>query len=341
MNNIKWNLYWTCQFFGWGSAALYWSYFQINNTVPLFVGILSVFIPFILAISYTHLYRNLAHRFGWINLSIKSLIPILIVGWICISGIYVSIGLLNSYLIYGVFEFEIFLGMLSGGIRYAAIWLLAFHLYHFAQYRSRYELKQVKGDMLHLEAKYHNLSSELNPHFLFNALNSIKALTLEDPTKSRKAVDLLSDILRNSIQVNRYQKIPLFSEMERVRSYLELEQIRFEERLVFKIDVSETLMNVLLPPMALLNLVENAIKHGIEPNPSPGIINISGVNDQGSLILKVINTGLLGPPNSNGIGIKNTKDRLELLYKNNYSLSLTQFDMDHVIATLKLPIENE
>lgn len=341
MFQSKISLYWMCQLLGWGSVALYWSYFQINDQVPLATGIFSVLIPLLLAICYTHLYRNLAHRFKWINLPIRKLIPIIILAWIGITGLYTAVAMLNSTLIYGGVATDVFLGLFTGGARYAAIWLLAFHLYHFSQYRSRHELLQMKGDMLHLEAQYKNLNAELNPHFLFNALNSIKALTIEDPVKSRKAVDLLSDILRKSIHVSQYQKIPLSSEIERVQSYLELEHMRFEERLSYTIDIPDDLSNALLPPLSLLNLVENAVKHGIEQDPEPGTISINGSTVDNQLIIDVVNTGQLKPSNTEGVGIKNTRERLALLYKDQASLTLEKLDENHVIVQIKLPIEYE
>ena len=134
MFQSKISLYWMCQLLGWGSVALYWSYFQINDQVPLATGIFSVLIPLLLAICYTHLYRNLAHRFKWINLPIRKLIPIIILAWIGITGLYTAVAMLNSTLIYGGVATDVFLGLFTGGARYAAIWLLAFHLYHFSQY---------------------------------------------------------------------------------------------------------------------------------------------------------------------------------------------------------------
>jgi len=339
MFESKISLYWVCQFLGWGSVALYWSYFQINDQVPLLTGVLSVLIPAGLAIGYTHFYRNLAHRYEWVNLPIRKLIPVITLAWIAITGLYTGVAMLNSTFVYGGVGTEAFLGMFTGGTRYAAIWLLAFHLYHFSQYRSRHELRQIKGDMLNLEAQYQNLNAELNPHFLFNALNSIKALTIEDPAKSRKAVDLLSDILRKSIHVSKFQKIQLSSEIERVQSYLELEQMRFEERLSYTIDISSELQHALLPPLSLLNLVENAVKHGIEKNLEPGTIDIKGYTDQGHLIIEVINTGYLFDTNTAGVGIKNTKDRFALLYKEQANLLLETLDKNQVMAQIKIPLE--
>jgi len=341
MFDKKINLYWLCQLLGWGSVALYWSYYQINNYVSTIVGLLSILVPFTLAIAYTHAYRNLAHSMGWINFPIRKLIPVLIFAWLSITLLYTSIAVLNSYFVYNSVGFDSFLGMITGGTRYAAIWLLAFHLYHFSQYRSRHELMQVKGEMLNLEAQYQILNSELNPHFLFNALNSIKALTIENPAKSRKAVDLLSDILRKSIHVSKFPKIKLSQELDRVNSYLELEQMRFEERLGFQLEIPDNLKSALLPPLSLLTLVENAVKHGIENNPNPSLIKILGKSDENNLILNVINNGTLGPENLNGVGLKNTKERLLILYETRASLSIQNYSHNQVLAKLKIPLEYE
>jgi len=338
MYSPKISLYWALQLIGWSSAAIYWSYYQVNFQQPTIGQVTSVLVPFALAIGYTHGYKLLAHRRQWVHLPLSSLIPIIILAWISLTACYVVVSTINIFSLYGRMDVSGFLGMLTGGLRYCAIWLLAFHLYHFSQYRSRHEMQQVKGYLKQLEAKYQMLNAELNPHFLFNALNSIKALTIEDPSRARKAIDLLSSILRDAIDITSKSVVPLSNEMQRVKGYLELEQIRFEERLNYHINISPDLKAAQILPLAILNLVENAVKHGIERSTTGGYIEINATSRGESLEIEISNTGTLGEKNARGVGLQNTRERLDLLYHDKAGLTISQSDQNTVSAVIILPL---
>lgn len=145
-----------------------------------------------------------------------------------------------------------------------SIWVLAYHLYHY----SRLEIETVKENarllMMIKEAQLNNLSAQLNPHFFFNSLNNIKFLVLENPSSARRAIDLLSELLRNSLNSNVGRLISLNDEIDLVRDYLELEKIRFEERLQIQIEINAAASQYSILPLSIQTLVENAIKHGIE-----------------------------------------------------------------------------
>ncbi|MEL6945836.1 MAG: histidine kinase, partial [Bacteroidota bacterium] len=224
------------------------------------------------------------------------------------------------------------------GVRYNAIWLLAFHLYHYAWFKRQGEIDQNKYEKLAIKAQLNQLNAQLNPHFLFNALNSIKALTLENPMAARKAIDLLSDILRASLKNTNHQTIPLKEEIERTTAYLSLEQIRFEERLKYEWNIADELLNIEIPPLSLFNLVENAIKHGISQSKEGGVIKIEGAMSQDQLKLSVINTGRIQQEVHSGLGLKNIEERLELVYGEKAQLSLKNTDNQQVIANLEIPV---
>lgn len=334
----KLDVYWTCQLLGWGSAAIYWSYHQILFETHLFFEILSVLFPFIGGILSTHYYKKLAHRYKWIQLPLLQLLPILLISLLGLTIIYCVICLVGFQFITHCMSMDGFLGMATGGLRYNAIWLLAFHLYHYAWFKRQGEIDQNKYEKLAIKAQLNQLNAQLNPHFLFNALNSIKALTLENPTAARKAIDLLSNILRASLENTNHQTIPLKEEIERTEAYLKLEQIRFEERLRYEWNIAEDLWTVAVPPLSLFNLAENAIKHGISRSKKGGTIKISGERNQNVLNLKVMNTGKIQQVLTNGLGLKNIEERLKLVYGEAAKLTLKNTDNQQVIAKLEIPV---
>ncbi|MEM6696936.1 MAG: histidine kinase [Bacteroidota bacterium] len=335
----KIDAYWTCQLLGWGSAAIYWSYYQISFETHFILEILSVLFPFIGGILSTHYYKKLAHRYKWIQFSLLELIPILLIGLVVLTLIYCMVcTLIFQFTIGSILSVDGFLGMAAGGLRYNAIWLLAFHLYHYAWFKRQGEIDQNRYEKLAIKAQLNQLNAQLNPHFLFNALNSIKALTLENPTAARKAIDLLSSILRASLENTNHQTIPLKEEIERTEAYLKLEQIRFEERLRYEWNIAEDLWSIAIPPLSLFNLVENAIKHGISQLKQGGVIKISAVVKQSNLKLSVTNTGQLQTTFSNGLGLKNIEERLNLVYGEAAQLTLKSFDNQNVTAHLEIPI---
>lgn len=338
-NNRNISLYWLCQLLGWGSAAVYWSYYQISDTHPLWLGILSVVVPFLSGIGSTHLYRTLAHRYAWIHLKLRRLLPVIFAALVVLTGIYVCVvGLASMILLYSTIGFDAFLGMFAGGLRYISIWLLAFHLYHYARNSRQAEINQVKYEKLALAAQFDRLNAELNPHLLFNSLNSIKALILENPQAARDAIDLLSNMLRSSLRYTDGKLIPLEEELARVNSYLALEKIRFEERLSYSVEISEEAMKIVVPPLSVYNLVENAIKHGIGQSTQGGHVLISASLNEQLLTIRVVNDGKMEEEYAYGTGLNNVTERLTLVYGSSASFELSQLPTHQVAANLSLPI---
>ncbi len=183
------------------------------------------------------------------------------------------------------------------------------------------------------------IKSHINPHFIFNALNSIRALIDEDPTRARQAVTGLSNILRSSMQSDQLEIIALKKELDIVKDYLALELIRFEDRLkvVYKID-EETLDHP-IPPMMLQTLVENAIKHGIGKQVEGGQITITSNEDVGVYTLRVINSGKLEMQDGHGgFGLQSTSNQLSLIFGDKALFSITQMDAKQVEAKVIIPL---
>jgi two-component system, LytTR family, sensor kinase len=204
------------------------------------------------------------------------------------------------------------------------------------------ERLQMESNVKSLEIK--TIKNNLQPHFIFNALNSIRALVDEDPDRARQSITQLSNILRSSIMVNKEETVPLQKELEIVKDYLSLEGVRYEERLQSRYNIAENTMQLPVPPLMLQTLIENAIKHGIAAEKGGGFVELSSFIEKNYHHLSIRNTGMLEEslvlkPNSSGFGLVSTKERLQFIYGSKASLDIKNED-DRVVALhIKIPIE--
>ncbi|MDR6564004.1 MULTISPECIES: histidine kinase [unclassified Arcicella] len=224
-------------------------------------------------------------------------------------------------------------------IRYVIIWFLFFHLFLSNRNAQRKELQLANAEMSLKTAELENLKNQLNPHFLFNAINSIKALTIFDPELARQALTELSQLLRTSLTMGNQQLVSLEMELMLVRDYLFLEKIRYEKRLEYSFDIKPETLSLSVPPMSVQLLVENAIKHGIGKNKLGGKLMIVSDYKQNIFTLKVINTGkLINKTSDEGVGMKNLQKRLLLNFQDKASFTLTE-ENDAVVAQIMIKIE--
>jgi two-component system, LytTR family, sensor kinase len=231
-----------------------------------------------------------------------------------------------------------FLGQIMNLGRYVLVWIIIYYLYHILKSNNEISQQKLKLETLAKSAELELLKIQLNPHFLFNALNSIKALVLIDQEKSRDAIIKLSELLRFSLN---YEKAPLISikeEINEVVKYLELEQIRFGKRLDVEIVLQEETLDRRIPPAMVLTLAENAIKHGITKLPDGGIIKIESKIKGARICVEVINSGQLSENFSTGIGLTNLQKRLENLFPENASFRLDNFGNQLVKSTIIYPL---
>lgn len=204
--------------------------------------------------------------------------------------------------------------------------------------------RAMAADALAREAELKMLRYQINPHFLFNALNSIQALIREDPARAGRMINELSEFLRYSLVKARVAKVPLKDEIEAVRNYLAIEQIRFEDKLDIKFDINSSAEEFQVPGFLMHPLVENAIKYGMQTSAMPLRVALSAYARNGSLHLEVANTGrwtrsgssakptsnasLTNAPSSNGtgIGLENVRQRLEQLYPGRHQFDVFERD---------------
>jgi LytS/YehU family sensor histidine kinase len=239
---------------------------------------------------------------------------------------------------FGEFYKENNVQIFIGGTRLVSIWLLAYYLYHYAQREIKIIQENARLNLVAKEAQLNNLSAQLNPHFLFNSLNSIKSLVVENPASSRRAIDLLSDLLRRSVYERDTLLISIGDEIAVVRDYLELEKIRFEERLKFTIDIPDQLLPFSIIPFCIQTLVENGVKHGINKQSEGGAISIKVSQESSYIRMDVKSPGNLDMGSvDHGVGLRNLKERLSLQFHNKARFAISQQQDETVLATILIP----
>ena len=251
----KISLYWYFQIFGWGTVILYGSFYSKFDKLPFHFALFQLITPALISLWATHQYKLWSHRKKLLKLDILSLVPKLIVALIILSLIYVLSSFLILAIVFKTWITSALPGMITGGIRYMTIWLLAFHLYHYAKRESILAVEKSKLETQTIKAQLDALSAELNPHFLFNALNSIKALVYEDPDNANEGIVLLSNILRYSLHRNESSQSPLPEEIAITKDYLKLESLRLEERLTISWQIKIESDLVKIPTLSLLSMV--------------------------------------------------------------------------------------
>ncbi len=221
-----------------------------------------------------------------------------------------------------------------------ALWLLLYMVWHFVQKNrdDRFDKLTLEKTVKELELK--TIKSHINPHFIFNSLNSIRALVDENPERARTAITELSNILRSSLKAEKMETVPLRKELDIVKDYLALEQMRFEERLKIEMKIDEDTLEQPVPPMMLQTLVENAIKHGISKQINGGYIKICSDFKDNNHELVVQNSGHLnGDINVDGFGIKSTQDRIRFLYQGKASFEIKNIGGEMVESKVIMPAD--
>ena len=214
---------------------------------------------------------------------------------------------------------------------------------HFRRSQER-ERRAAELEARLTSAKLQALRMQINPHFLFNTLNSIAALVYVNPRAADEMLGDLSELLRRSLDSIEEQEVPLAEELEFIGAYLSIEQKRFGERLRLEQSVPDELMKAMVPALLLQPLVENAVRHGIEPQRAPGLISIEAKQEGKQLHLVVRDNGRgLPPEDSNnsgrrGIGLANTRARLQGLYGQNQSFSIGRAEPQGCRVDIRLPL---
>lgn len=341
-------VYWTSQIIGW-------SFFSIFNIsiISLFghftwQRVITTLYMWFVGISVTHIFRSYTIKKRWLKLPLKKMIPRIILSsfilgailYIIIFTVLYNIGFIHinriqaGSVIWGLFNL----------IGIILVWELFYFSFHFFENYKAVEVEALIWEAAVKDYELKTLKSQLNPHFIFNALNSIRALINENPESAQTAVTYLSNILRYSLKKGHIETVSLSDELLTVTDYLKLESIRFEERLKYKIEVDEASKQVEIPPMMIQTLVENGIKHGLSTREQGGEIYISTNLTNTHLIIEIRNTGSFeneALKKAKGFGINNTKHRLNLIYGEKAKFTIENETNDIVLAKIVIPIEGD
>lgn len=214
---------------------------------------------------------------------------------------------------------------------------------YYRKYRER-ELQTSKLEARLAQSRLQVLKMQLHPHFLFNTLNAISELIYKDRESAERMIGDLSDLLRMSFENLEVQEISLKQELEFLKKYLEIEQMRFQDRLIVEMKISPETLDASVPNMILQPLVENAIKHGIAPRSTGGTIQIGALRNNGTLELSVSDNGI-GVPFGDlenlpeGVGLSNTRRRLKHLYGDGHKFALTTAEKSGLQVNLTIPFK--
>jgi len=202
--------------------------------------------------------------------------------------------------------------------------------------RAEAERHQLEKNVL--EARLALMQAQVEPHFLFNTLANVQHLVETDPPEASRVLDSLIKYLRAALPQMRESTTNLGRELEMARAFLEINRVRMGSRLQFAIEVPETLKTHAFPPMMLISLVENAVKHGVDPCCDCGTITIRAREDEGRLRVSVEDTGEgIKPKKGGGVGLSNIRERLKALYGTSARLVIEEREPRGVVASIEVP----
>ena len=337
-------LYWTLQIFGWSAWLANEALIYANNYGWSLDWFVAAVLNVVIAILMTNNFRKVIKKYGWVELPIEMVMPRILLAVATMSIFMALVNIpLDSYLLReheeaDLWSFFFILQYIFNWAKPLMIWTLFYYASHYFERKSEVEVDKIRLESSVKETESKVLRAQMNPHFMFNALNSIRALILEDPDKAQKAVTQLSNILRSSLLADRRKTVSLSEELRTVEDYLALEKIRYEERLQIRKNIYPESLTVQVPPMLLQTLVENAIKHGVSKPVKGGFVSLEAQVIDKILLITISNTGVLESTESEGFGLQNTAHRLELLFGPESKFKIFQSAKDIVTAEITIPI---
>jgi two-component system LytT family sensor kinase len=343
--------FWWFHFSLWGAFSLI-NFFsrQFNQVESLEQGVVSMVVLLVINTLLCLILRELIHRFKLNDLNTPKIwlkLSALIIIFGFISALLMTLALGLYFLLAGYTQHLVFFMItvyqnwlimaLTVGL-WAVVYVVIMHMQTLNQLKT--EQQQVQLQLK--EAELNNLAGQLNPHFLFNGLNNIRALINEDGAKARHILTELSELLRHSLNAPKSRFTPIAQELDMVRAYVELAQIQYEERLQYQEHIDSSLNHVLIPPLMIQLLIENAIRHGIDHHQGQGVLKLEIQTQDNDLIIRVSNPGKITHTErkSSGIGLANISKRLQLLFADEQSFSLNEL-AGQVVAELKMPLIKE
>jgi len=331
--------YWTCQVAGWGGYSAIGAFSVARQVGWQFSLVAGYLLFFLYSIALTDLYRREIRRRQWLTAPSPRMYARVFCAAAMVAAVQTFLVIAVAWMFDG--QRSAFLhpaAALAAWLGITGITILWTIFYIALTGPRRYREKEVGLQLALREAELRALEAQVNPHFLFNCLNSIRGLVVENPAVAQDMITRFANILRYNLRRDLMHTVPLESEVEVVGDYLALESIRFEDRLRVQFDIDPEAGKVLIPPMFLQTLVENALKHGIAKLAAGGDLQIRAVLKPRALVVEVENSGQLAEagPEDTQLGLANVRQRLRILYGDGASLQLKNRD-GRVAATVLIP----
>lgn len=341
-------VFYLIQVLAWGGLS-FTSSFVVNVFSTEFI-IYSAIATIFIGIFTTSLLRWYIKKYVSLHsITAKEVIKIVVATFLC-SALYALFSIFFGIITALLFGEEMFAGememmrkfnhpllLVINSIFMIFGWLVCYLVIKFVMKLNADRIERLQLQTSLKESQLNTLKGQINPHFMFNSLNNIRGLMLEDVERSREMLTRLSDMLRYSLTKNDTNSIALQEELEMVDNYVELSKIQLEERLNFIKEIDDDVLSCEIPPMIIQLLIENAIKHGISPLKKGGTVKLKVHLAPEGLSIEVLNTGnLVITEGSTRVGLENIKKRLMLLYGVNASFSLKEAN-DEVIARILIP----
>ena len=318
-------------------AVLHW-YYKLSIVIAAADSLLfNVFFAF-LGISLWNLVRYGKNNQNFVNLLVSHVVSsLLIIGFWLVSG-YLILRYAIDDVLYLSFLDSSFPWRIISGIFYYSLFVMVYYVVVYYQDIQEKIKQEANLKTLIKEVELNALKNQINPHFLFNSLNSVSSLTITSPEKAQEMIIKLSEYLRYSLSNEEQQITTLKTELENIRLYLEIEKIRFGDRLSFQFNCNEETLNATIPAMILQPLFENAIKHGVYESTETINVVLDAELKEGKLEISLKNDfdPTAKQTKGEGIGLRNTKERLFLIYKENNLLHLNKKEKRFTIS-IKIP----
>ena len=338
--------YWWCQISGWSFYVLIYMLFYFTiRTKPNPDFFTALYVDAVTGLVVTHCMRFVIRRVGLLKLDLKrqiiSMFFTTLIFSLLFGAVITKISEILNWEESQIKDLSFFNRVIRASFWYflfLLIWNLIYFTYHYVEKTRKEQIDKIRLESTIKDLELKTIKSHINPHFIFNALNSIRALVDEDPIRARTAITELSNILRSSMHAEKLETTPLEKELDIVKDYLALEHIRFEDRLRVEYDIDEDTLDQPVPPMMLQTLVENAIKHGISKQVDGGLIRIISDFKDDRHELVVQNTGKMnGTANTEGFGLASTQNRLKLMFGTNAKFEIKDVQNNMVEAKVIMP----
>lgn len=344
-------VYWLCQLVGWGVFCAFngWTSIRLGQ-LPVMIALADYSLAFVLLVAGTHALRIYSKRHRWTFLSTRALvIHVLIAGVLLAAGLLAIALVIASILRNFGIDLQLAVNqprVVTIGVAFVNLqvyllsWMALYFGFSVLRQRQKASAEEARLRASLRTAELNLLKSQLNPHFLFNALNTVRALITESPQRAERAVTQLARTIRYSLNSSRDELVSLANELEIVDDYLGIEELRLAERLTVVKDIADNALRSSIPIMLLQTLVENAVKHGISQLPQGGILHIAARMEDSTLIIEVTNDRPLiksGSIPSDRVGLANANERLRLMIGPTAKLALDLSQPQAAKATVRIP----